>query len=92
MCGAAVVAPLALAAASTLVSGKSRGVKSYSPDEVELNANNPTPELEEPTLGVDNSNTTNAQAKRGKSALVIQRNPSVGVSGSSTGSGVNVAQ
>lgn len=91
MCGAALIAPLAMAATS-LISGKSKGVQSYNPQEVELAPNNPTPETQDPTLGVDNTDATGAATKKGKSALVIQRNPSVGVSGASGGSGVAVAQ
>ena len=89
MCGAVALAPLALAATS-LLSGKSQGVQSYSPQEQEWDISKPAPELAEPTLGVDNADANGAANKKGKASLVITRNPSVGVSGS--GSGVNVTR
>lgn len=90
MCGAAVLAPLAIGAlGSVFGQQKSSGVQSYSPEQEELLISNPTPELAEPTLGVDNSDTTTKTGSKGKSALVINRNPGVGVQGT-RGSGVNV--
>lgn len=90
MCGAVALAPLA-AVASSLFSGKSRGVQSYSPDEIELTPNTPDPTPEEPTLGVDNTDASGKKAAQGKNALVIKRNPGVTVAGSSGGSGLSVA-
>lgn len=90
MCGAALLAPLALTAATSIFGGKqqNQGVQSYG-EQQELNITNPTPELAEPTLGVDNSDTSSNASKKGKSALVINRNPGVSVGGT-RGSGVNV--
>lgn len=91
MCGAAVIAPIAALASSFMGSGKSRGVQSYSPQELEMTPNLPDPTPDEPMLGVDNSNTSQAKASQGKSSLVVtKRNPGVSVPGSG-GSGVNVA-
>ncbi len=93
MCGAAVVAPLAGLATSLFAggSGGSRGVQSHKPQDIEMTPQLPDPAAEEPTFGVDNSNSGAAQAGKGKSALVIKRNPGVSVAGGgSNGSGVNV--
>lgn len=89
MYGAAVLPVLAVAS-SLLGGGKGGGTQSYTPQEQELAVQNPTPETPEPTLGVDNSDNASGTAKKGKSALVIQRNPSVGLAGSTTGTGVSV--
>ncbi len=87
MCGIGALAPLLIGGVMQAVSG---GMNSYKPDEIPLAANNPEPATPEPTLGVDNSNNASKTANKGKSALTIDRNPSVGFSGDRR-SGVNVA-
>lgn len=87
MCGlGAMLVPTLVGGIMQAVSGST---KSYTPDEIPLAATNPEPMVPEPTLGVDNTDGSK-KAKQGRSALVIERNPSVGVAGGRS-SGVNVA-
>lgn len=91
MCGTFTVP--ALTALSQLGSRKSGGIETYNPSanaESEITVTNPEPPAADPTLNSDIE--SDASKKKGKSALVIQRNPGVTVTGSSGGgrSGVNV--
>ncbi|MCC8116552.1 MAG: hypothetical protein LIP18_05275 [Planctomycetes bacterium] len=91
MCGAALIPVAGLV--SSLFGGRSsnQGVQSYTPQEIEMTPNHPDPTPQEPTLGVDNSDTSGKQASQGKGSLVItKRNPGVTVGGAAGGSGVNV--